>query len=101
MAFQRRRRIRPAADPDAPGASPWAFTGMILMAASFFLYGASGLVAPWWAVVLLLLLWLVMFLLCCAWWTPHPKRLPVVGLVSMVVWFCALVGGAALLGWSA
>jgi hypothetical protein len=51
--------------------------------------------------VLLMLLWLAQLVLCFAWWTPHPRRLPVVGVVSMVLWFVALVGGAAALGWSA
>lgn len=101
MARTRRRRIRPVADDRAHGVSPWPFVGMILMAASFFLYAASGLVAPWWAVVLLMLVWFVLFVMCCVWWTPHPRRLPVVGLVSMVVWFASLVAGGALLGWSA
>ena len=35
----------------------WPFGGMILMAAAFFLYAVSGIVAPWWAAVLLLLVW--------------------------------------------
>lgn len=101
MVLQRRRRIKPAADPGAHQASPWAFAGMVLMAASFFLYAASGLIAPWWAVVVLILGWLFQLVLCFAWWTPHPKRLPVVGVVSMVVWFFSLVGGAMAFGWSA
>lgn len=82
-------------------ASPWPFAGMCLMAAALFLYGASGLVAPWWAVVLLVLVWLGLFALCCAWWTPHPKRLVGVAVFAMALWFVTLVGGAALLDWSA
>ena len=46
------------------------------MACAFFLYAASGLVAPWWGVVLLLLVWLVLFVVACAWWTPHPRGCP-------------------------
>ena len=40
--------------------SPWPFVGMAGMACAFFLYAASGLVAPWWAVVLLLLVWVAL-----------------------------------------
>lgn len=101
MGLTRRRRIRPPVDERPHGVSPWPFAGMILMAASFFLYAASGLIAPWWAVAALMLVWLVMFVVCCAWWTPHPRRLPVVGVLSILVWFVALVAGGALLGWSA
>lgn len=79
--------------------SPWPYAGMVLMASSFFLYGASLLVAPWWGVLLLVLVWLVLFGLCCAWWTPHPKRLVPVALGSMLFWFAVLVAGGAFLGW--
>ena len=78
----------------------WPFAGMILMAAAFFLYGASALVAPWWAVALLMLAWLLMFVKACSWWTPHPQRIVVLGAVAIVVWFATLLSGAALLGWS-
>lgn len=74
---------------------------MVLMASNFFLYAASGLVAPWWAVVLLLLVWLAFFVLCCRWWTPHPRRLVGVALGAALLWFVVLVLGAAVLGWSA
>lgn len=94
--FPRRRR---ATVPQS--VSPWPFVGMALMAAAFFLYGASGLVAPWWGVVLLLLVWLVLFVLCCVWWTPYPRRLPYVAAFAIVFWFVALVAGGAFLGWRA
>ena len=81
--------------------NPWPFVGMGVMAAAFFLYAASVLVAPWWGVTLLILVWLVLFALCCAWWSRHPNRLPVVGVVAIALWFLALVAGGAWLGWSA
>ena len=81
--------------------SAWPFVGMAMMASVFFLYAASGLVAPPWAVVLLLLVWAGLFLLCVRWWTPHPKRLPFVALGATVFWYLSLVAGAALLGWNA
>lgn len=94
--YSRRRRSTP---PRA--VSPWPFVGLGLMAASFFLYAASVLLAPAWAVVVLLLTWLALLLLCFAWWTPHPRRLPWVGVGSVALWFAALNAGAALLGWTA
>jgi hypothetical protein len=93
------RRRRRATGPRL--ISPWPFVGMGLMAASLFLYGASGLLAPAWAVVALLLVWLVLFVLSCRWWTPHPTRLPFVALFAVVFWFAALVAGGAFLDWSA
>ena len=60
-------------------ASPWPFVGMIGMAAAFFLYAASGLVAPVWALTVLMFVWLVLFVTACRWWTPHPRRRPVAG----------------------
>ena len=71
------------------------------MACAFFLYAASGLVAPWWAVVVLLLVWLVLLVVAARWWTPHPKRVPLVALAAMVFWFGAVTAGGAWLGWSA
>jgi hypothetical protein len=71
------------------------------MAAAFFLYAASGLVAPWWGVVLLLLVWLVLFVVGCLWWTPHPNRLPLLAVAAVVLWFAAITAGGAWLGWTA
>lgn len=101
--FRRRRRIKaPVVDP-ATGkpVSAAAFVGLVLMAASFFLYGASVLVAPWWAVVVLMVAWVAQLVLCLSWFERRPTWLPVVGAASIVLWFLALVGGAAFLGWSA
>ncbi|QCW51146.1 hypothetical protein FE634_13365 [Nocardioides dongxiaopingii] len=93
------RRRRVAAPPRATDF--WPFGGMILMAATLFLYGASGLVAPWWAVVVLLVLWLALFVLACSWWSSHPRRITVLALGALALWFASLVAGASLLGWSA
>ena len=43
--------------PQGHKASPWPFIAMMGMAGCFFLYAASGLLAPWYGVVLLLLIW--------------------------------------------
>lgn len=71
------------------------------MAAAFFLYGASALVAPWWAVTLLMLVWLLMFVKACSWWTPHPRRIVVLAAVAVALWFATLLAGASFLDWGA
>ncbi len=71
------------------------------MSAAFFLYGASATIAPWWAVVVLMGVWVALFVLCCSWWSTHPRRITVVAVGSMVLWFVVLVAGGAWLGWSA
>ena len=85
----------------APKTSPWPFVGMAGMAVAFFLYAASGLLAPWWAVGLLLLLWLALLGVAVAWWTPHPRRVPAVPVVAVLLWFGILNAGGAWLGWVA
>lgn len=90
------RRPRGRAD-----VSPWPFVGMAGMACTFFLYAASGLVAPWWGVVLLLALWVALFVVASAWWTLHPRWVPGVAVLSLVLWFAVVAAGGALLGWSA
>ena len=88
MAIQRREQV-----------SPWPFVAMIGMAACFFLYAASGLVAPWWAVALLLAVWVVLFGLNCAWFVRHPRRTVVLPVLALALWFGALTLGGWLLGW--
>lgn len=97
MALERRRVSRPPR-PDY-AVSPWPFAGMVLMAAAFFLYAASGVVAPWWAVVVLLGVWIALFVLCCRWWSRHPKRLVPIAVGAMMLWFVVLVLGGAVLDW--
>lgn len=74
---------------------------MALMACSFFLYAASGLLAPAWAVVAMLALWLALLVLACLWWTRHPRRVPVVGVLAIALWFAIVSAGDAWLGWTA
>ncbi|MFC5730530.1 MULTISPECIES: hypothetical protein [Nocardioides] len=103
MVLSRRRRVRRVVIDPATGRtiSPWPFVGLVLVVSSFFLYAASGLLAPAWAVVVLLLTWLAMLVLCFVWWTPHPRRVVVVGVVSFVWWFVAITAGGVLLDWTA
>jgi len=71
------------------------------LACAFFLYAASGLLAPWWVVVLLLVLWVSMLLLAIVWWSLHPRWL--VGLTAFAIafWFVTMVAGGVFLDWGA
>jgi hypothetical protein len=82
-------------------ASPWPFVGMAGMACAFFLYAATGLVAPWWGVVVLLGVWVLLLVVACAWWTPHPRWVPWVAVFAIVLWFAVVSAGGAWLGWTA
>jgi hypothetical protein len=84
-----------------PKVSIWPFVGMIGMAAAFFLYAASGLVAPVWGLTVLMFVWLVLFVTACRWWTPHPRWVPLLPVVAVVLWFAAITAGGAWLGWTA
>ena len=90
MAIQDRRRV-----------SPWGFVGVAGMVAVFFLYAASGLVAPYWAVGVLLVVWLVLMVVTCRWFMPYPKRTLVMPVVALAVWIGAVTAGGAFLDWSA
>lgn len=94
--FSRRRVAKPPRATDF-----WPFGGMCLMAAAFFLYAVAGTVAPWWVAVLLMLLWVVLFALACSWWTTHPRRITVVALGAVALWFAVIVSGGVWLGWDA
>ncbi|UMG92798.1 hypothetical protein [Nocardioides sp. TF02-7] len=74
--LRRRRRVRPVADTDGRAASPVPWIGMVLVVSAFFLYAASGVVAPWWGTVLMVLVWLALFALGCSWWSRHPPPSP-------------------------
>ena len=71
------------------------------MAAVLFLYGASGLLAPWWAVVALLVVWFALFVTACRWWTPRPTWVPLLPVLALVLWFAVMTAGGAWLGWTA
>ena len=71
------------------------------MACAFFLYAASGLVAPLWGLALLMFIWLVLFVQGCRWWSSHPGRLLLLPLVAIVAWFGIISAGGAWLGWTA
>jgi hypothetical protein len=72
---------------------------MCLMAATFFLYAVSGIVAPWWATVLLLLVWVAAFARACAWFSTRPRSITVLALGLTALWFVVLVAGGVWLDW--
>ena len=85
----------------ANATSPWPFVGMAGMACVFFLYAASGLLAPWWAVVVLLVLWALLLFLATAWWSLHPTWVPWIPVFAVGLWFVVMNAGGAWLGWTA
>ena len=89
---------RPRGHPDV---SPWPFVGMAGMACAFFLYAASGLVAPWWAVVALLVVWVLLFVVALAWWSLHPRWVPGLAVVAVRLGFAVVTAGGVFLDWNA
>ena len=87
-----RQPSRPTPPPTPLRISPLPFAGMIGLACVLFLDVGSTIVLPWWGVALLLVAWLALFVLACAWWTPHPRRLPWLAVVGVVLWIVVVVG---------
>ncbi|WP_140404052.1 MULTISPECIES: hypothetical protein [unclassified Nocardioides] len=81
--------------------SPWPFVGMAGMACAFFLYAASGLLAPWWAVVGLLVVWVLLLVVALAWWSLHPRWVPGLAVAAVVFWFAVVTAGGTFLDWNA
>jgi hypothetical protein len=65
---------------------------MIALVCGLFLDLGSAAVLRWWAVVGLVVIWLGLFVVACAWWTPHPRRLPWLAGVGLVLWVLVVVG---------
>jgi hypothetical protein len=68
-----------------------SFVGMILMICSSFLifgsasvYGVAGTLA-------LSVLWLVFFAMACRWFMPRPRRVVVMGVLSIAAWLVAVL----------
>lgn len=94
---------RPArrGQPVVEKVSPWPFVAMAGMAGTFFLNAASVLLAPWYGVALLLLVWLGLLLLGFRWWTPHPVRLALLPVASLLLWYGIVMAGDVWLDWNA
>lgn len=73
---------------------------MIGMVCVLFLIGASVLATPWYVVAFLVLLWLVGLVVALGWWTLHPTWLPWLPVGLAIIWFTAVVGGAATFEWN-
>ena len=83
-------------------ASPWAFAGMIGLAAVFFLIAATPTVvdAPWWVVALLLVAWVVALVQACRWFVRRPVAVPVLSVLLGLGWFAVVMAGARWLDWA-
>lgn len=83
-------------------ASPWAFAGMIGLAAVFFLIAATPTVvdAPWWVVALLLVAWAVALVQACRWFVRRPVAVLVLSVLLGLGWFAVVMAGARWLDWA-
>jgi hypothetical protein len=68
-----------------------AFVGMVLLVCSTFLIFAATSVYGALGTVVLGAVWLVLFGLGCRWFMPHPRRVVVVGVLSLVAWLVAVL----------
>ena len=69
------------------------------MACALFLDLGTALVVPWWVTVLLALLWLGLMAVAVRWFVPHPRRVPWLPALAIVVWFSVVLVGTGRLGW--
>ena len=72
-------------------AEPGPFIAIGGLAVAAFLYGYVAFVSP--SVVhsvVLPVFWLALFALACAWFTSHPRRVMVLPVLAIVVWFVVL-----------
>ncbi|PUA79014.1 hypothetical protein [Nocardioides currus] len=86
----------------AADASPYAFAGMIGLAAVFFLVAATPTVvdAPWWAVALLLVGWAAGLVQGCRWFVRRPVAVLVLSVALGVGWFAVVLAGARWFDWA-
>lgn len=100
------RRVPPSPLPEETGraddASPWAFAGMIGLAAVFFLIAATPTIvdAPWWVVALLMLGWVGALVQGCRWFVRRPVAVLVLSVVLALGWFGVVLAGARWLDWA-
>lgn len=68
-----------------------SFVGtIILVCTPFLILGSAGVYGAL-ATVLLTLVWLVLLGLGCFWFMSHPRRVVVVGLLSMLAWLVVVL----------
>ena len=68
-----------------------SFVGMVLLACTLFLVLAAEPAYGVRATVALTLGWLVLLGLGCRWFVKHPRRVAVVGLLSLLGWLVAVL----------
>jgi hypothetical protein len=68
-----------------------SFVGMVLLACTPFLIFGSTAVYGAVGTVLLVVVWLVLFGLGCRWFMPAPRRVVVVGVLSMLAWLVVVL----------
>jgi hypothetical protein len=62
------------------------------LAVAAFLYGWSAIALPGWLnSVVLPAVWVVLLVLATRWFTPHPRRILVLPVVAIGVWFAAML----------
>lgn len=77
--------------PSGPGApaSPWAFAGMVGLAAVLFLDVASVTFLPGWAVVALVVVWVGLLVQGCRWFVRRPRGVAALAGVAFATWAVA------------
>lgn len=78
-----------------------AAAGLVLMLPLLFLFGTSGLVAPWYAVLGFLILWVALLVAGVRWFKTRPYAVVALPFVGFAVWYGILMFGDAVLGWTA
>ena len=75
---------------------------MIGLAATFFLFAATGTVvhAPWWGVALLMLVWVAALVQVCRWFVRRPVAVLVLAVMLAIGWFAVVLAGARWLEWA-
>jgi hypothetical protein len=69
------------------------FIGVGGLAVAAFLYGYSAIVLPSWLnSAVLPLLWVVAMVAAIAWFTTHPYRVMCLPVLTIAVWFIAMLG---------
>ena len=68
-----------------------SFVGMVLLVCATFLIFAAAPLYGVLGTVVLALAWLVLFGLGCRWFMPHPRRVVLVGVLSLAAWLVVVL----------
>ena len=72
-----------------------SFVGMVLLVCAPFLVFGSTTVYGAWGTLVLAGVWLVLFALGCRWFMPRPRRVLLVGVLSLLSWVVVVLLAAA------